>query len=130
MDDLYYSHLQHKLSGYQAYVLKGIFLGYSKESILAFCIRSVAIDAGIEPEYKDTRFDGLGFIPSDRESRMTLLEVFCDINSRRFASCPFPRDDLIESDEFKTFVLKLPENASVMYRDYHEYILENLPYEA
>lgn len=130
MDDLYYSHLQHKLSVYQTYVLKGIFLGYSKESILAFCIRSVAMDAGIELEDEDTRFYRLGFIPSDRESRMTLLEVFCDINSRRFASSPFPCDELIESDEFKTFILKLPESASVMYSDYHEYILENLPYEA
>lgn len=110
------------------FILTGIFLGYSKESINAFLTRRHLIHAGKTdnlPSSIGTLFEGTGLIPSERELNMSFEDVVLEINSRRVCSLPFPTEGDWQ-DEFDAFVKQEPSNEiRRRWLEYQCYLVDN-----
>lgn len=102
-----------KITDVTYYVARGIFYGYSRESIQNFVIRHYCVDNQLTvdtPSSKGTPFEGMGWIPSETELGLDPQEVIRLINFRRIYSVPFgehAEDQDPEDIEFGKYTMVL-----------------------
>lgn len=110
------------------YALKGVYFGYSKESIHAFAMRDQDDDNGTIDEFtptsEGTPFDGTGFIPSEREVKLGWEAVTSEVNSRRICKAPFPFGTCPE-EELMAFADNLTSEQRARIREVLQYLQEN-----
>jgi hypothetical protein len=102
-----------KITDVTYYVARGIFYGYSQESIQNFILRGYCVENQLVidiPSPTGTLFEGMGWIPSEKELGLDPQEVIRLINFRRIYSVPFGEhaEDLDPEDiEFGKYTMVL-----------------------
>lgn len=103
-----------KISDVNYYVARGIFYGYSQDSIANFIFRCYCVDNNQSmiglPTSIGTPFEYLGWIPSEEELAMNPQDVIDLINKRRTFSVPLgvnAEDADPEDIEFGRYVIKI-----------------------
>lgn len=110
------------------FILSGLYHGYSTEAIHAYLMRRGDVETNMvnrfTPTGVGTQFEGMGFIPSERELAMTLEEVTSDVNSRRICSVPFPNDGPFDT-EFEAYLDNPPDDTEDRVLAVLQYLKEN-----